>query len=140
MTEGMNYSTAIALLTDEVTGVSCSYELDHEDKPLKLYTFKCLKDMADNLAEGDLVVIPTDSRHGFTIVRVEKVDVEIPLESSIAYKWIAGKFDTAEYDNVLEQEATLIEKVKKSQKRKKREEMRAALQEQLDEEIPKLTS
>lgn len=132
----MNYSTAICLVSDEVRGISCSYDLDPEGNVNQLYTFKSLD---TQLGVGDLVVIPTDSRHGFTIVRIEEVDVEIPLEDSTDYKWIAARFDIRNYNKVLRYERELISTIKSTEKRRKREELREAVMADVkDEELPTL--
>lgn len=74
----MNYSTAVMLFNPEIRAISVSYEKDEKGAGKKpFYTYKTLD---KTIEKGDLVVVPTDTRHEFTVVRVEEVDVEVDYE------------------------------------------------------------
>jgi hypothetical protein len=133
----MNYTTAICLISDDVRGIAVSYELPVEGVETKLYTFKSLD---KTIRVGNLVIIPTDTRHGFTVVEVQEIDVEIPIDSTLTYKWIAAVFSRVRYDTVLEEEAHIVSRIKSGHARKQRSDIRATLEEELAEELPKLTS
>lgn len=126
-----NYTTAVFLISDKVRGINCSYEIDADGKPVKIYTFKTFD---DGLRPGDLVVVPTDTRHKFTVVRVEEVDVEVDVESRIEMKWIAGKFEPASYERVLHDEQAMVAKVKEAKKEARRRELKDELLATMSEE------
>lgn len=118
----MNYSTAVMLINENIIAVSVTYEPDHSDtSKVKRTTFKTLD---KSIQSGDLVVVPTDTRHKFTIAKVDEVDVEVDFESSTQIGWIAGKAPTEEYKKILGNENEMISVVKASEKRAKREEIR----------------
>lgn len=120
----MNYSTAIFLVNKDVRAVSVSYERDANGKGIApFYTFKTL----EPVAVGDLVVIPTDTRHLMTVARVEETDVEIDYDSGVQLKWLVHKVEVGPYGNILAQEGAAIEQIKSAEKRAKREELAAKL-------------
>lgn len=117
----MNYSTAIFLINDDVRGVACTYKKEDD---AERYVFKT---MDQDMAVGDYVVVPTSTRHGMTVVKVAAVDIDVDLESDIQLKWIIARLDLVDHDALLEQETAAINTIQSAQKRKKREELRAAL-------------
>lgn len=116
-----NYSTAILLFNDDVRGVTVSYDRDPTGKGLDLKTYKTFR---TDLEVGDLVVVPTKSRHRFTIVRVEAVDVEIDPTTTENLLWITAKYDPFEHDEVLAKEKELIAYMKKAEQAKRKRELR----------------
>ena len=115
----MQHDTAVFLVSEDVKAVTCEYEPDG-----KTYTFKSL---IPNLKKDDYVVIPTDTRHGFTVVKVVDPDIEIDLEGNFGttgLKWLASRFDPAEYAKVLANETLAIETIRKAEKKRKRRELR----------------
>jgi hypothetical protein len=118
----VNLSTAIFLVNKDVRAVRVSY--DPNGDPNGSYVFKTLDQM---IAVGDLVIIPTSTRHGFTVASVAAVDVDINLDDAVQYKWIAGRFDKAGYDDVLEKEAKVVDVVRRAEFRRKREQLGEAI-------------
>lgn len=94
----MNYSTAVMLINPNIRAIKAIYEPDSVDLAGKVvragqrYIFKTLD---PSIIKGDLIVVPTTTRHGFTVVKVEEVDVEIDFEASIELKWIVDKVSVA---------------------------------------------
>ncbi len=127
----MNYSTVICLVSPDVRGISCCYEFESDgETPKKIYTYKSLD---TTIVKDDLVVVPTNTRMGFTVVKVIECDVEIEIESSIEYKWIAGRFDKTVYDELLRQEDMAISRIKKAKKTRARRELKETILEDVDE-------
>lgn len=127
---GMNYSTAIFLINDEVQMVACSYELDHNEEPNKLYNFKSFD---KTLKVGDFVIVPTDTRHNLTVVRVEELDVEPNLETSVQFKWIVGKVDLEDHEALLAQEDNAVAQIKRAEKQRRRRELRESMLADMDD-------
>jgi hypothetical protein len=133
----MNKSLAVFLISDKVRMVKVAYETDAKGAPLegKTYSFKTFD---DTIKLDDLVVVPTGTRVGFTVVRVIDVDVQddldFSLDDGVAYKWIAGKFNRTLYDEGVAKEKTLLDAVANAEKNKKREELRKALLENVSDD------
>ena len=117
----MNYSTAIFLINSDVRAVSVSYERAADGKGVApFYTFKTFD---KSIKTGDLVVIPTTTRHMQTVARVEAVDVEIDFDSSVQFDWLIDKVDTSKASEIASQEAEAIRQIKSAEIRSKRDEM-----------------
>lgn len=121
----MNYSTAVFLINKDVQAVACSYEVHPDGKPVTPLTI--YKSLDKTLKSGDYVVVPTDTRHKFTVVRVEQVGAEIDLDSGTQLKWIVSKFDREAYAGMLTQEQAAIDVIKSAELRRKRDELRKAV-------------
>ncbi len=118
----MNYSTAVMLLNDNIRAVNVTYEPDESAYDTAKRTM--YKTLDASLKVGDLVVVPTDTRHKFTIAKVDEVDVEVDFESTTQVDWIAGNAPIDLYEDILAKENEMITVVKASEKRAKREEIR----------------
>ena len=117
----MNYTTTIFLVNKRARAIAVSYG---EKAGEQHYTFKTL-DPA--IAVGDLVVIPTNTRHLFTVGKVEAVDVDVDFDGDIQFKWLAGKVDTLAYSATLEAENEVNKTIRSGELRKKRDDLRGAL-------------
>lgn len=123
----MNYSTAVMLVNQNIRAINCSYEPDLVDangKVTKRYDRYTYKTLDQTLRPGDYVVVPTDSRHKMTVIRVEEVDVDVDFDSSLEIKWVISRVDTDAHSAILTEETKWIEALKKSEKRHKREEIK----------------
>lgn len=116
----MNYTTAVFLINSDVRAIRCSYE------PEKIpdYIFKSLD---KTIQKDDLVVVPTDTRHGMTVVKVTEVDVDPDFDSDIQMKWVVGKVDQATYASILNREAEAITVIKSAERTRKRNELRDSM-------------
>lgn len=117
----MNYTTAIFLISDTVRGVKCAYEA--KDNAI-LTTFKTFD---RTIMPGDLVIVPTNTRHKRTCVKVIEVDVEVDFEDQTEMSWIVAKLDQAAYQSLLAQEGEMIAKMKSAQRTKQRRELAATM-------------
>jgi hypothetical protein len=140
-----NYSTAVMLFNENIRAVRIVYEPlsdTHLDEELKAagvkakptqdkYVFKTLD---PSIKADDYVVIPTNTRHGLTVVRVAETDVEVDFDNKIEVKWIVAKLDKSEYNNVLVEETRWIDTMKKSEKRAKKEALKKNMMEFVREE------
>ena len=117
----MNYSRAIFLISDDVRAVACTYE-EHDNA--KRTVFKTLD---QNIRVDDYVVIPTDTRHHMTVVKVVEVDLEPDLEASAEMEWIIGRVDRANFEDIARQERDAIAKIRNAEMRRKKAELRKAL-------------
>ena len=121
-TNTMNYTSAVMLINENIRAIHVTYEPEEEGRtPKQRYTFKT---MDKTIKEGDMVVIPTDTRHNMTVAKVVDTDVEVDFESSIQLKWLIGKVDEAPYQTILDKENEWVTLLKQSEKRRKREEIK----------------
>lgn len=121
-----NYSTAVMLFNPKIRAINIFYNPIEKDPSQSSFTFKSLD---PTIETDDLVVIPTDTRHGFTVVKVAEVDVEVDIESDTQLKWIASKLDTRANDAVLLEEGKWIAQMKKGEARKRREEIKKNMED-----------
>jgi len=119
----MNYSTAIFLISDDVKCVKAIYEPLEDNSKAKSVPFKTF----ENLAVGDFVVVPTDTRHKMTVVKVVEVNVEPDLDDPTPIDWVICSADPGVHKALAANEAAMIEKIQSAEKRRKREELRESL-------------
>lgn len=123
----MNNSAIVFVLNDSVRGIKVSYERGE-----KSYLFKSLD---PTIEVDDIVVVPTDTRHNFTCVKVTEVDVDPDLETQLNLKWIVGKVDMPAYEEVLKNEKAAIAAVGKAEKARRRRELRESLFKNEEEQM-----
>lgn len=120
----MNSSTIIFLINDNVRAIRAIYEADTPAGQAAREVFKTLD---PTIKVGDLVVVPTSTRHFMTVVKVVDVDWDIDLDLPAEVKWVVDKVDRSNHDRLQEQEQVAIQTVKSAEKRKKRDDLRAAV-------------
>lgn len=123
----MNYSTAIFLVNKDVRAVAISYERDANGKGVA--PFEVFKSMDPDIIVGEMVVVPTSTRHQMTVVRVEEVrdGSTVDLDSGVQMQWVVDRVSVDPYETILEQEAAGIEQIKSAELRRRREELRDKL-------------
>lgn len=93
------YTAATLLCCADARAIVCVYEEDAEKKPATRATFKTFD---ASIQVGDLVIVPTGTRHGMTVVRVVEVDYKVDYENlSERIRWIVQKVDAWDYHNLL---------------------------------------
>jgi hypothetical protein len=123
----MNYSTAVMLFNPQIRSVSVSYEVDKDGKGVQPFTI--FKTMDPSIKREDRVVVPTSTRHSFTVCRVEEVDPEVDFESGTQLNWVVGKVDLHAYEAIIFEEGKMIDTMKAAEKQAKREEIKSKVQE-----------
>lgn len=121
----MNYSTAIFLVRKDIRAVAVSYEVDGDGKGIKPFTIYKTPD--HDLAVGAYVVIPTDTRHGMTVARVEEVDVDLDVDYPGQVKWLVGSVDRGFYDGLITAENEVVATIKSAEKRRRQDELAAKI-------------
>ena len=120
----MNLSTAIFLVNKSVRPVRVTYDPDYpkQNNPDKLF-----KTLDTQLGKGDYVVVPTNTRHGFTVCKVDEIDFVVNFDTHLQYEWIVGKVDKDAYTSILDQEKVVLDRVAKAEENRKRKELAEAL-------------
>lgn len=124
----MNKTTAIFLVRKDVRCVSVSYDktVDHRGKVVPIDT-KSFKTVDPNIQPKDLVLIPTDSRWGFTVGRVEAVDLHVDFDSNEQMRWIVSKIDTETFNTMVEAEAKMMDTVAEADRKHREQELASKL-------------
>jgi hypothetical protein len=118
----MNYSTAILLINPACRAVLAIYEPDDEGgRPAKRELFKTFD---ETIAKDDIVMVPSNTRHLVTAVKVVETDVEWDVNIGTEVKWIIGKVDQANFKRLKEQEEAAIHAIKGSEKTHARNELK----------------
>lgn len=128
----MNYSTAVFLINDKVRAIACTYEATEKA------TREVFKSMDPSIKVGDFVIVPTDTRHKMTVVKVVEVDLDPDLDTHQKMEWIIAPVDLDEYQKLLDLEAAAIETIKSAEKTKRRAEMRDAIFKDQQEKLASL--
>lgn len=125
-----NFSKAILLFNSNIRAISTIYDLEpppdaRNVPPAKRTIYKTLD---PSIAKNDLVIIPTDTRYKMSVVKVVEVDVELDdYESPGEIKWIIDKIDRASFDKSAAMEREGVELMRRAEKRRKTEELRASV-------------
>lgn len=120
----MNFTTAVFLLNDSCRAIRVSYDTDLRSQSSFNYVFKSFD---ETIKKDDIVVVPTDTRHGFTCVKVEEVDVDVNFDSPQDYRWIVAKVSMEFYETLKKQEGEAITKVRQADMKKRKKELAASL-------------
>jgi len=118
----MHRDRYVFLINKHARAIACLYCAgDEHNSQNKRTLFKTL-DSA--IKKDDLVIVPTNTRHGFTVVKVVEVDADIDVKSDEPLAWIAGVFDKPAFDRLLSDEQAAMAKIRSAELRKEREELR----------------
>ena len=124
----MNLSATVMLF--EENGVRpCKVEYDPDiarnNNPNTL--FKCVD---PSVEKGDLVIVQTHTRHGFTVAKVAAIgyaDVPVDFEAPIQWGWVAAKFDHDGFNAILETEKKLTGRVAEANANMMRAKLRESM-------------
>lgn len=122
----MNLSTAVFLINDDVRAVLVTYEVDTDKCKAPRTLFKTFD---KSIKVDDYVVVPTDTRHNLTVCKVVEVDVDVDFDSTCQVKWLVGRVDFADVNQIKEQEDQAIEAIKKAEKLNKKKELQSKMKE-----------
>ena len=125
----MNYSTAVFLINPHIRAVVGQYE-NKETAPTVVY-----KTLDTSIKVGDYVIVPTNTRHNMTIVKITATDVDVDFDSNVQMTWVIGRVDKTAYEEVLVQEQTAIQAIKSAETRRKRDQLRDAMLKDYEEQI-----
>lgn len=112
----MNRSTTVFLIDNTVKALKARYEDGGKEEIFKTFD--------DSIKVGDILVVESGTRHGFTTVKVTEIDVTIDIDdSSVNVKWVITKVSLDDHKLILEQEAAAIDKVRVAEFNKKKRDL-----------------
>ena len=126
-----NKSLTIFLLNDDVRAISACYDPDSE-------TVTTFKTMDQSISSGDYVVVESDTRHKMTVVKVVDVDLDLDFDTSEKVKWVVGAINKKSHDELIEQESQALDVVSSAEKRRKKDELTAAIVKDNEDRFSKL--
>jgi len=129
----MNYSNVLFLISDAVRAIRVAYEDNGRNNTIKKTFDKTVK-------VGDYVIVDTNTRWNMTVCKVSEVDVEVDFDSDDQLGWIIAKVDLDEFDSIKKQEETAIAVIKESEKRDKKEALRASIMRSAGSQLKALPS
>lgn len=119
----MNNSKIVFIVNQAARLIRCSYD-GEANVALKAYHFKTLD---PSIQVDDLVVVETNTRHGYTVVKVIEVDLDVDFDDATELKWAFSPIDLTAITALKEAEKAAIEKVRAIELKKKREALRQAM-------------
>ncbi len=120
----MNYSSAVMLINENIRAVKVVYEDEKENPTQPRVIFKTLD---KSIKVDDLVVVPTGTRLKMTVSKVVEIDVDVDFEGGAQLSWIVARVPVEDIETILTEESKWIDALKASEKRKKREEIKASM-------------
>lgn len=125
--------TVFLIDPENVRAVRCRYEApEHAATTM-------FKTMDKTIVKDDLVLIPTNTRHGFTVVKVTELDVEVDINSPVPIQWIAAKLDLTDHFALLANEKVANSQINHAQAIQQRKKLLADLAESSGLDIQGLT-
>ena len=128
----MDNSKIVFLINDSVTAVRAKYE---DGNDTKTYTFKSFD---SSVEVDDLAIVQSNTRHGYTVVKITEVNVDVDFDSPTELKWLVQKIDLAGFKQMLAQEAEAVSAVQQAELRRKKEELRRTMFKDHEERIASL--
>lgn len=109
----MNLSTAVFLINKDLRAVMALYEPG--GKPTMFKT------LDKSIKAGDVVAVPSSTRHNLTTAKVTEVDVSVDFDDQTKVDWVITRIDMEAYERTKKMEDQAIEVLKAADFRKRRE-------------------
>jgi len=120
----VNSSKIVFIVNESARLIQCAYDAQLAHEARKTYLFKTLD---QSIKVDDLVVVETNTRHGYTIVKVTEVDVDVDFDDPIELKWAFSPINLDAIVELKQAEQAAIDKVRAIELKKKREALRQAM-------------
>lgn len=121
----MNYSTAILITNDSVRCIKAIYD---EGAPKEMF-----KTFDKSIEVDSLIIVPSTTRHNYTVCKVVAVDVDDWMNVSREIPWVVAKIDLEQYAKIKEFEDSAIVQFKSAEKLRQRRELKASMEAALAE-------
>lgn len=128
-----NYSTALFLVNDEVQAITAHYEPDNPASSVKAPR-EIFKTFDRTLKKGDLIIVPSSTRHQVTTCMVDEVGAQLDLDTTANVRWVIGKIDMGAFEATKAKEDRLINSMKQAEARARQADIRTKLMSSIDPE------
>lgn len=115
--------TMIFVSSDKVRALLVEYEPGTKTEGLVQ-----VKTLDPSICVGDFVVVPTRTRHKYTVVKVKEADVVPNMEPTHECYWIVGKVEMEDYEKLLENERAVVARLLQIQLNASRRALRSEMQ------------
>lgn len=116
----MNNTAAVMLVNKAVRPMRVEYDPDTYKNNSPMRNFKTID---PSIAKDDLVIVQTNTRHGFTVAKVIEADFPVDFNDPSPWGWVCQKFDKATFDHVKATEDKIVRRVAEVQENKMRQEL-----------------
>lgn len=123
----MHHSMDILLLNPNARAIIAIYEPEPEESKKNPNNRTMFKTLDSTIKVGDMVIVPTTTRHNMTTMKVVEVDSEPDYDSNKKIDWVIGKLDLQKYNQLVATEEEGIRKIKTKEQERKREKLRQDL-------------
>lgn len=127
----MHGSMKVFLLDDAPICVKVNYDPDKTHGQTD-YHFKTWE---KDIKVDDFVVIPTNTRHGYTVGKVTEVDVEPDLEANYEMKWVVSIINVPAYIAMAEKEKEFISIANRAEREAKKKQLREQMSDTFDPSV-----
>lgn len=117
----MHPSRHVFLINDSCRAIEVQYDPEYATGS---QTYKTLN---PDIKKDDIVVVPTNTRAGFTCVKVVGVDVNINIQSESLIEWIVDKVDIESHEKLVADEKDASDTIQKAKLKSEREKLREEL-------------
>lgn len=131
---GMNASTVLFLINDNIKGIRVSYDEGGRNKESIKKTF------IPDLKVGDHVLVETDTRYNAAVCKVTAVNVEVDLYGSEKIGWIFAKIDLTALDELRKEEEKAVFIISNAERNKLKRELRESILNNCGPELKQLSS
>lgn len=117
----------------EMAAMQAAFPFIGKEVPERTFVYKVSHEIAKFLHTGDSVVVPRADGQGFGIGKVWLVheSAQIDYNSDTNYKWIVQRVDAEQYNENLAREQEFTDLLERTEKARRRAEVRNALLAQL---------
>lgn len=129
----MNYSTAILLINPDCRAMLAIYQPDPSDANQPKAKRELFKTFDETIAVDDIVMVPSNTRHNVTTVKIVETDVEWDINVQQEVRWIIGKIDQSAFKDLKAKETAAIAAIKESEKTHARNELKKKMFAHMDE-------
>lgn len=135
----MNYQKAIFIINDDVRALRVQYQPElcnpRKGDDVDAIIFKTL-DPA--IKKGDLVVVPTKTRHKATVVKVTDIDIDPGYDLPGECRWVIQRVNMTDFDLLKEREEEAVSQIRQVEDRRRRKELRQAMEADAAESLKAL--
>jgi len=126
----MDNSRIVFLINDQARCMEAKYE--------ETGNAEVFKTMDQSIKNDDLVVVQSGTRHGMTVAKISRADIDVNFDSSAPIKWIVQRIDRASFENILASEGEAVAAVQAAELRRKKVELRKTMFADHEDSIAKL--
>ena len=118
----------IFVISDDVIAVRGVYDPNEAERTPRYTadipkTGELFKTFITDLAVGDIVVVESGSRTGYSTIKITEVNSDFDFDSDEPCRWVTQRIDTDAHEALREREQAAIGQVKTAQRKTQRAEL-----------------